>query len=77
MIICDDNIYIVPDSDKFKEPLLQYCLERNVFLWQQDNKIRQDNAKRNAKREIAVKILRKVGIYKFARTIYRSLINKK
>ena len=81
MIICDDNIYIVPDNDKYKEPLLQYLLERNIILWNQDNKIREREYKirerKNKIRENFIRILQKVHMYKIARTIYRYLIKKK
>jgi hypothetical protein len=72
MIICDDNIYIVPDNDKYKEPLLQYLLERNIILWNRDYETRNPKRKYN-KKEIFIKILQKAHMYKFIRMIYRSL----
>jgi hypothetical protein len=69
LIICDDNIYIIPDKDKYKEPLLQYSLEKNVILWKQDNEIR--NPKKYNKREIIIKILQKAKLYNLARSIYK------
>jgi hypothetical protein len=75
MIICDDNVYIIPDKDKYKEPLLQYTLEKDVILWEQDNEIRNPKRKRN-KMEIVEKILKKAGMYKFVKKIYRGVIKK-
>jgi len=40
MVICDDNIYIIPDIEKYTEPLLNYVLDRYVFLWNKDNLLR-------------------------------------
>ena len=76
MIICDDNLYIVPDNDMYKEPLLQYVLERNIRLWQ------QNSCRRNSGIPVqVVNILRKLGlqksgIYKMLKTIYRKLLIK-
>jgi len=70
MLICDDNIWIVPDNNKYKEPLLQYTLERNIILWEQDYE------KRNLKYKyyrIFIKIFPKLGM-KFVNMI---LIKKK
>lgn len=76
IMICDDNIYIIPDDDKYKEPLLQYLLERNVILWEQDNEIRNPGRNtKNIKTEI-IKILKKAGMYKAVRMIYKSVIAK-
>jgi hypothetical protein len=77
MTICDDNIYIVPDNDKCKELLLNYTLERNVILWHQDDSIRNHGRYKMDKRRIVVlQLLKKIGLYKFARMIYRSIKKK-
>jgi hypothetical protein len=65
VIICDDNVYIVPNNDKYKELLLPYTLEKYAYLWNQDNDIR------NKKLKIAIILLQKTDLYKFARKIYR------
>ncbi|MCL2179940.1 MAG: hypothetical protein FWB83_02335 [Treponema sp.] len=67
ILSCDDNIYIIPDQDKYKEPLLQYSLERNVILWKQDYDIRNPSIKKSF-----VKILKKLRLYNFCRSIYKS-----
>jgi hypothetical protein len=72
MMMCDDNIYIVPDNDKYIELLLVYSLEKNRLLWNQDNSIRNNKVK-----NIISKLLKMVGLYKFTRMIYRSIIKKK
>ena len=74
-VICDDNLYIVPDNDKYKEPLLQYILERNISLWKQDSCIRNPKIKIKTRMKV-VKILRTLGLYKLVRTIYVKWINK-
>lgn len=79
MIICDDNIYIIPDDDKYKEPLLQYSLEKNVILWELDAEIRKNTMEYKIEIviNIIIKILQKIRLYKFVRSIYRSIKGKK
>ena len=77
IMLCDDNIYIVPDQDRFKEPLLQYSLERNAILWKQDYEIRNAKEKKKKKtKEIIGNILKKARLYEFARSIYRRSIKR-
>jgi hypothetical protein len=80
MIVCDDNIYIVPDTDNYKELLLTYTLERSAILWNQDNGIRNPynpkRAQRDKRRAAIMQLLKNVGLYKLARSIYRSVKRK-
>ncbi|MDR2600865.1 MAG: class I SAM-dependent methyltransferase [Spirochaetaceae bacterium] len=69
--ICDDNIYIIPDDDKYKQDLLAYTLERNAALW---NKI--NSGRKPSKIEKTIKLLKITGLYKPARAVYRRFKKK-
>jgi len=85
MVICDDNIYIVPDKDEYKDILLVYALEKSAYLWWQDYEKRNPpppekasaKAIRSLKsvfsRDTGVEVLKKIGLYKIARKIYRMM----
>lgn len=67
--MCDDNLYIVPDKDEYKELLLTYALRKNVYLWEEDSKKRNKGSVRNK----IVRILKSVGLYKIVKPIYKKM----
>jgi len=75
LVICDDNLYVIPDEDEYIELLLSYTLERNVFLWNKDFSLR--NPPKKLSRDSVIKLLKMIGLYKFARMIYRSIKKNK
>jgi hypothetical protein len=71
IVICDDNIYILPDNDRYKEVLLGYTLEKDAILWKQNYKIRNPKI-----RIMLIRLLSIFGLYKFAREVYMSITGK-
>jgi len=67
MLICDDNIYIVPDEDKLKAALYEYSLQRDTEMW---NQIRNE---KNKPKRLARSVLKFLGIYNIAIKFYRNL----
>jgi hypothetical protein len=69
--ICDDNVYIVPDDDKYKKLLLGYVLERGAYLWKED--YQKKNPDKIIFMDSVINLLKKIGLYKIARKIYRNM----
>ena len=74
MLICDDNIYIIPDEDEFKKALFEYSMQRSVELWE---RVKQEENKKNRLQRMAKKVgasfLKTIGIYDVTRKMYRRI----
>jgi len=72
--ICDDQIYILPDSDEYKYVILPYILDKSIVLWEENYKKRaKKNRIKNSVKTAVVNLLKLIGLYKTVRKIYKSL----